>query len=187
MKILYLHGLNSAFNPNNEKVLELEKIGEVIAFSYDSLSSPASIEKVISTFIVEADIEALAGTSYGGYWAMILGKKFKLPSIAINPAIEPKHALTRAVIKNKGIFVNYVTGACETMQVGVQWEFKKVCADFEPMPLIAVDLEDEVIDSHKTIESIGVPVIAYAGGSHRFDHMKSFAEHVRVYLSEINE
>ena len=46
---------------------------------------------------------------------------------------------------------------------------------------IVLDLGDEVIDPHETIKAVENrrPLIAFSGGSHRFDHMKALLPRVQ--------
>ena len=79
---IYIHGFNSKGDPNSQKLKELEALGNVITVDYDSFSTFESIESQLSDEILQIHesqndyFTALVGTSLGGYWASVIGKKY---------------------------------------------------------------------------------------------------------------
>ena len=52
------------------------------------------------------------------------------------------------------------------------------------LPLVLLDMGDEVINSFETRENLtGFPMIEWVGGSHRFDHMNDALQHIKQYLN----
>jgi predicted esterase YcpF (UPF0227 family) len=55
---------------------------------------------------------------------------------------------------------------------------------FDFLPLVLLDMGDEVIDSYETMKVLeGFPIRWWAGGSHRFDHMSEAITEVKSYVN----
>ncbi len=103
LTVIYLHGFNSAFDPESSKVLQLcslagvrEVIGVNVAYH-----TPEAAEKLYEG-IIEVTRRAqgrvvLVGTSLGGFYARYLGQRLGVPLVQINPALEPWITLRRAI------------------------------------------------------------------------------------------
>lgn len=89
MKILNIHGYHG--NAENSAYYVLKDIGcNVIspALDYDSESPDKTLEKLFS-IIQKNEPDAITGTSYGGFFAVLLSVRSKLPVILINPCLMP--------------------------------------------------------------------------------------------------
>ena len=186
MNILYIHGFNSAFNSESDKVKELLKIGNVIPFTYDTFDSPSNILKFIKEKIADNDIDLLVGTSYGGYWAMLLCKHLGIPAVALNPCVEPHKVLKEF----EGQCTNFVTQETRTFKLSNE-KFESVSEtnDFKYLlPLVGIELGDEVINAHESIDILKKHnLIVYEDGSHRFTNFSKFIkDHVIKYLYYVN-
>lgn len=89
MKILNIHGYNG--NSENSACCVLKNIGcDVIspAINYDIESPEKTLEKLYN-IIIENKPDVITGTSYGGFFAVLLSIKSNLPVILVNPCFLP--------------------------------------------------------------------------------------------------
>jgi predicted esterase YcpF (UPF0227 family) len=93
MKILYLHGLGS--NGQGATVKQLQQLGvEVIAPDYQPQYAKTSL-KQLKHWVLTPNIDAIVGTSMGGYYALKASNWITLPIIAINPCVAPTDMLKK--------------------------------------------------------------------------------------------
>jgi len=144
MKILYLHGYNSRFDPTTDKMKELSVLGEVVGISIDYNKTKTVIENALSD--MPNDIDILVGTSMGGWLSNKLGTLTDLPYVSINPAINPNHLLE---LKLPEFDINNNFG------------------------IVLLDENDEMINSNYTASMINgkIKYHMFEGGNHRFTHM----------------
>jgi predicted esterase YcpF (UPF0227 family) len=69
MKIVYLHGFNSAGDPSSDKVLSLSSIAQVWTPSYDTFAEPDAIEDFLLNYVQTKNPDLIMGCSLCGYWA----------------------------------------------------------------------------------------------------------------------
>lgn len=188
MTSIYFHGFNSAPNPESSKIKELEKLGAVEFIRYNSFDSYDAIFESIESQLdqlIESDKSLdflLIGTSLGGFWAATMSAHTGLAAVLINPSINPANSLERYV----GIeFVNYVTGSTDRMEAHVP-------STYYPIPpfgtfIVLLDKGDDVFDEAKTRYKFkeNVPVISFAGGSHRFEHMKEALPSIKKFYNQV--
>lgn len=184
---IYLHGFNSKGDLNSLKVKELQKLGETITIDYDSFSKFDSIDAQLSDEIKQICISkkdhftVLVGTSLGGYWASVIGKKYGIPAVLINPAVQPQQSL------KKHIGIQYKNFKDEQQNMLA----KDVPASYSDasnigMFLILLDQEDDVFDSKITDSWFTANrVITYEGGSHRFEHMKESLPEISKFINHV--
>jgi predicted esterase YcpF (UPF0227 family) len=84
MNLLYLHGLESKLS--DEKRAILERYATVIAADLDYKSNPNMIEHLYNTY-QDQEIDAIIGSSMGGFAGYYLAQLFKVPSMLYNPAL----------------------------------------------------------------------------------------------------
>ena len=104
-KILYIHGFNSA--GGGHKSQELQKMfpdWQVLSPTFD-YKDPAGVQKKLDSLVRTQRVNAVMGTSLGGFFAIYCTKKHKLPAMVINPTIRPSETLAKLLGKQK----NYVT------------------------------------------------------------------------------
>jgi uncharacterized protein len=184
---IYLHGFNSAFDPNHEKVRHLETIGYVTGITYDTTAKYSKIFDDLTEHVRQYDLTdvVFVGTSLGAFWAAKMSQYFGTPSVLINPCYDPTSMLQKYVGEQTnyqtGVKTNFTVDSCEsyvgTVLQGLQFNYK---------PLMIVDLGDEVIDSNKTIELLSTKMsetVQWNGGSHRFDHMEQSLDYIRSYVN----
>ncbi len=183
MKIIYIHGFNSA--GYGDKINHLRE-----AFGDENVITPTlppNPEKAIKLleYLVEKmkdDGLYLVGTSLGGYYAMYLTYKYNVPSIIINPAIKVYESLKDEV----GTQTNYKTNEV--------YEFKKEYLDYlksievpkselekvKDKIFVYLDEGDELLDSKETANFFkDFYVKMYPDGNHRFTHMKELIEDMK--------
>lgn len=182
-RFVYIHGFASAFEATNSKVRELEKLGEVVGFDYDST---ARRDEILHRAFTEVDWtdSVPVGTSLGGYFAATVGCLLSRPAVAINPSVDPYVTLGLKLGKH----ANFVTGVVEELGAhAVQsyqgFELPVVCHRF--LPLVLLDLGDEVLNARATEKLFSglAPVRAWEDGSHRFEHMAEALPVIRGYLN----
>lgn len=187
MQFIYLHGFNSAFDPNANKVASLLKLGKVVGITYDTFASYEEIFEYISSQVSECiDEIVFVGTSLGGYWAAQMAKHFGTPSIIINPCYDPGSMLRRYqdetmtnyyTLENKSLSEETIDTYSEKYIFGSDYSYKY-------LPLVLLDMGDEVINSLGTSQVLaGFPMLQFGGGSHRFDHMEESLSKISDYVS----
>lgn len=155
MKILYVHGYGSRVNPKSEKYKVLGFLGKVngVAPNYDLgyYSVIKELKEAFQTF--KPDL--IVGTSMGAWSASIMGEMYSIPTIALNPVLNPEN-VTQGCLKGMG-YKEFV---------------------FDSRVKVFLNAQDEVIDSFNTeriLKAKGItPVIldGAKGGSHRFENIK---------------
>lgn len=102
-KLLYIHGFGSSFNPYGAKVLKLSEIFDVVGVTIDHTRAPDENINIIDSEVSKHGVDAIIGTSMGGYLATLYGVPRGMPVIAINPAYNPSQSLRRHI----GVGVDY--------------------------------------------------------------------------------
>ena len=188
MIYVYLHGFNSAYNPENPKVQALSTLGDVIGVNFNSFTTYQEIFEQISreiyTQVQDRDNMVLVGTSLGGFWAAEMGRHFGVPSVIINPCYDPCDMLRKCV---GYVMTNYITGEATVITNEIA-ESYPTCGmngkdrTFKFLPLVLLDVGDEV--SAKTLKALeGFPTKVWEGGSHRFDHMDQAIPFIQEYVN----
>ncbi|MBL4767698.1 MAG: hypothetical protein JKY94_08290 [Rhodobacteraceae bacterium] len=176
MKIFYIHGWASSFDPSSNKVRDLEKLGDVEGRNIDYSKSFSLLSEILCMTIVGSGADMIVGTSLGGYWAAAIGSKLGVPFVAINPAVDPATSL----LSKEGKSRTY-TGESITLT-------KEVISGYTPFSLdgcglILLDLGDEVFSSLETEKRLSphYHVVTFNGGSHRFAHMAEALNKIRQH------
>jgi uncharacterized protein len=187
-RILYLHGFNSSYSPENEKVKALSKIGEVIGIDYNTYDTYDNIHsyllREITKLSPDPDDTLIVGTSLGGFWAAEMAAYLVLPSVIINPCYDPENMLQKYV----GNQTNHKTGKVTKFSNESCLSYfgmKTQDNSYVILPFLLLDMEDEVIDSYRTksIFEDSFPIKVFEGGNHRFAHMNESLEDISKYLS----
>lgn len=146
-KALYIHGAFSAYKPESEKVVALQKSFIVIGFSYSMEKSFNDNLDDLTQFAIDQKVDFIVGTSLGGLYASWIAHQLDLPSILINPCVDPTGTINMLI----GEYTNFTTGKIE--------KFTQTLADSFPkenlinkLSLVCVGLKDDIIDPLKTID-----------------------------------
>ena len=186
MKVIYIHGFNSAgYGDKVNRLKEFFGAKNVIAptLPYDTKEAIEQLEFLVSN-LKNVEPLLLVGTSLGGAYTIYLSYKFDVQGVVINPTIKPYEDLKSQIGKQ----VNYKTGE-EYIFTEEHVEFlkniqlpKEEIAKIKDKLYIYLDEEDELLDSKETkkfFEEIGVYVKMYPGGDHRFRHMNELLEDLK--------
>lgn len=167
MKILYVHGFGSKFDPKVEKVVCLEKLGEVVGININYCEGFDAVYEKVKAVIMDNDIDLLVGTSMGGYMAGHLGTKLGIPFVALNPVIYPEKTLERRL----GTFTDYANRVC-TLTTDIIDTYGGFAMG--GCGLIAVEMGDDVIDPLETDRVLHgkYHVMVYHDGNHGFTSME---------------
>lgn len=105
--IVYIHGYTGEFghNPNSTKIQKLREYANTNGYTLHTPHypdhDPEQAHKFLTDYVSKVKAKdphaVLVGTSMGGYWAHRLSNEHKLPSVIVNPAIEPHKTLARHV------------------------------------------------------------------------------------------
>lgn len=166
MKIMYVHGFGSSFDPQSDKIVTLSQLGEVVGMSYDYTAHPADTASHLVDFALEQMPDVIVGTSLGGWYAAEVGALTGIPVVLINPAVTPSKTLRKYLGTNEDWYGNIYT-----LTEGVVDAYSAI--NLNACALVAVDKDDEVISAAATASVLEgtYNVVAFNGGSHRFDHM----------------
>ena len=184
MKVIYIHGFNSA--GYGDKVSKLkEHFGEENVLS---INLPYNPEKAISLLeylirnLKNEEPLLLVGTSLGGAYTLYLSYKFDVPGVIINPSVKPSEDLKSEVGKQKNYktdeeyyFKEEYLNFLKKIEIPIQ-ELQKI----KDKLYIYLDEGDELLDSRKTAEYFkGFYVKMFEGGNHRFQHMDELLEDLK--------
>lgn len=87
MNLLYIYGLDSKLSP--EKKVILETYGNVLTPDIDYYSNPRSISSILDQMRNEK-IDAVIGSSMGGFAGFYISTILGVPSLLFNPALEKR-------------------------------------------------------------------------------------------------
>ena len=171
--IFYCHGFASHFDPQKQKIRFLARLAPVCGVTVDYTDPPERVFNVFSRTLGACSHPLVVGTSMGGYFAAWLGGEFGCPFISINPVISPSKSLRKYIGDGRTHFGKHYTLTAEAVAAYADFPFR-----LDEKGLIVVDLEDEVIDAQMTISVVKdrTQIIAFDGGSHRFDHMPTLVK-----------
>lgn len=175
MNILYLHGYASQFDATHEKCVALGKLGTVFGIDLRYTDGYNAVMDQALAAIIEFDIDLVVGTSMGGYLAIEVANKVGIASVALNPAIFPSLSLEQF----KDMTVDFAGNAIELTD-SVRLAYPKLSTPISS--LVAVDLADDIIDPNYTMHYIN-EVIAFPGGSHRFEHMDDMLPLIEEHMT----
>jgi predicted esterase YcpF (UPF0227 family) len=191
--IVYLHGFNSAYNPDSDKILALSKLDKVYPLSYNSFDTYDNILEYISTKTKHLENLVFIGTSLGGFYAASCASALGVPCVLINPVTQG------SFVQNTGIFIkdvpmtNYVTGEVNAVTQTMIDSYNGLDIKelhYECKPMLVLDMGDELIDSENTLDHLKSIVsyssVSYPNGSHRFDHINLALRDIEYYLNNFS-
>lgn len=184
MKVLYLHGFNSAgFGSKVDKLRDIFGAENVINPTY-----PPDTEKAVKLLQylaekIKDDGGILVGSSQGGFYSMYISYHTGIPAVLINPqtrSYDPQQE-SSIIIKN--------------FKTNEEYEYKREyseylrnlelndsqIAEIKDRLYVYVDLDDDVIDGKTTYEFFrkrDVYVKGFPGGDHYFQHLVEFGEDI---------
>lgn len=179
MKILYIHGFGSAFDPTHEKVKLLETLGTVYGVDVDYCKGFDHSFETVRHAVTVNEIDLLVGTSMGGYMSACVGAELGIPFVALNPAVEPSKSLLRWI----GAFTSYI-GKEQYLSENTAASYPDIAKD--GCGLVIVESADEVIDpTHtETVLRDVYRVERFMGGSHRFTHTERALPLIKEFYNQ---
>jgi uncharacterized protein len=164
LKIMYLHGYGSQFNPGSDKVKALQKLGEVDGPDIDYGKGQQHVTDQVVAFAWDKDYDLIVGTSMGGWLASHVCVRICVPFVALNPATSPSQSLRKHVTTP----TEYDGLVCHIdMETVLTYQDINVVGGCGK---ILCEEGDEILDARKTIEYLkdfyGTKLIP--GGNHRF-------------------
>jgi len=166
IKLLYIHGFGSQYDPNSDKVKAIREHGfEVDGFTIDYTLHKKSLIAMLKFFIRENDIDGVIGTSMGGHMALEIANELSIPVVAINPAIQPHKTL------KVGKHIYYTTGKDYYLNQSVIDSYTD--ATHEAKALIVLNMDDDVICPKDTIYKYSqyYKIEKLSSGGHRCDNI----------------
>lgn len=191
--IVYLHGFNSAYKPDSDKIVALSKLDKIYPLSYNSFDTYDNIMRSILEATSHLKNLVFAGTSLGGFYAANCAAKLGVPCVLINPVTRGSFIQNNAIFIKDVPMTNYVTGevnaVTQTMIDSYDGlDIKEL--DYDCKPMLLLDLGDEIIDSEDTSKHlkdiISCSSVYYPGGSHRFDHIECSLLDIELYLNNFS-
>jgi len=179
MKILYVHGFGSRFDPEHEKVKQLEQLGKVYGVDVEFCKGYENVFKTVSWSVEEHEIDLIIGTSMGGYIAAFVSEKYDIPFVAFNPITQPSKTLERWL----GSFTDR-EGRDHYLSDNIVEKYPDM--SMEGNGIVISEMGDDIVSAHKT-ESIvedSYEFHKFTGGSHCFDHIEKAVPLIQNFLKK---
>ena len=168
--VLYFHGYGSS--PLTAKVSDLKKsFADVRAPQVPLLFDEAfaALSSYIEDIMAEKRDLFIVGTSLGGYWAAMIGARYNIPAVLVNPATDPAKSLSQ--------FNDPALTADELAK------FDKVIKSRSPRIVLLAD-DDEVIDPSEAMKLFAenAKVERFPDGGHRFQCPERITDAVKYLM-----
>lgn len=187
IQIIYLHGFNSGFDVNNQKIVDLSSIVDsVVGYTVNYLdqSEVRQLEFQIAEHVASFDGETIVvGTSLGGYFARYFSAKFKIRAILINPATNPCESLMRVAdttITNYFTKLDYYVSADAVCRLSI-YETPSI---EDALMILATD--DTIIPYEKSLALYGnfCKVVLTTGG-HRLINLNNVIAEITAFTNRL--
>tara|TARA_R100000900_G_scaffold66106_1_gene52887 strand:+ start:183443 stop:184015 length:573 start_codon:yes stop_codon:yes gene_type:complete len=179
IRIMYLHGYGSRFDPQSDKMQVLSQLGKVFGPDLDYGQGPDTVLAVAMDFARREEPDLVIGTSMGGWLASHVGAALGIPFVALNPAIQPAQTLRKYI----GHTVNYsgFDATIDADAVAAYPDFQKDSFS----GLVLCEEGDEVLGAGETMVFLEGhhDVRLLPGGSHRFSCLSSQLDSIRNHVS----
>lgn len=187
MKILYIHGFNSAGYGDKINHLKMSfGARNIIAptLDYNPIEAVAQLEFLTDAIRVKDELW-IFGTSLGGFYTLYLAWKFKIKSVLINPSIDPYSSLKNQIGFQRNFKTNEEYYFSEENLESLKNFYVKDLESLKDYVYVYLDEDDELLDSRRTAEYFkGFHVVVFQGGNHRFTHMTELIEDFKNILKE---
>ncbi len=177
--ILYIHGFASSGHSAKAGLLK-GAFSEVYTPSLSHIPRLAmeTLEQFIAALGPRRPL--LVGSSLGGYYALWLSQRLGLPAVLVNPVVAADIPAERVV----GLRQSHVDGS----RFEFTEEHYRQLADFRvenpdtSRLLLLLQLGDELLDQHKTLERLpGARALVDPGGDHGFQDFARRLEAIRAF------
>jgi len=172
MRVAYLHGFASYYDPENPKVKALEVLAAPYGLDINYYAGPQVAIQSAIYFCLKHQIDLVVGTSMGGWLASHVGAALGIPFVALNPARVPAVSLMKYTEVPEEPQFDHGGYPMPVMEPEVVMSYppisKKGCG------LVIVEKGDEVFDWEATKSDLDKyhKVVVVDGGSHRFESLR---------------
>jgi predicted esterase YcpF (UPF0227 family) len=179
MKILYVHGLGSHYNPSHEKIIALNTLGTVVGIDVDYCKGYTHVFEKVQDAVDTNDIDAIVGTSMGGYMAAQVGTNTGIPFVLLNPIVAPNVWLQKWV----GAFADH-SNSTKMLSNNTVAGYPDMITDGNG--LVLLDSKDEIISARETFRLLETTfhVKMFEGGNHCFKHMELALPLIVDYIND---
>lgn len=178
MKILYIHGFGSKYDPDHEKIKLLETLGDVVGVDLDYCDGHGrAIEKSLA--MVDDSVDLIIGTGMGGYTASFVSVETNIPFVALNPITSPSQTLEKWI----GNFVDG-TGRDHCLTEAAVSSYPDMTT--EGNGIVFVESADEVVKTSETIDALDeyYKVELFSGGNHKFTHLENILLTIKEFYRQ---
>jgi len=181
MKILYLHGWGTKYSAKNPKVSALKSIATVVGVSINYARPIGEVSDLIRKTVEKEKPDLILGSSLGGWWASFMSVMKNIPFVAINPSLQPQHTLRR--VPTSGIDYAGREYMLSPETIDAYTNFLTAGTG-----LVILDLGDEFLDAYETKLKLEnrYEIIAFPGGSHRFDHIYQSLDSISAFYQKVS-
>ena len=181
MKILNIHGYNGSAHNTAYGILENLFPGQIVSpqFDYDRYT-PNNVMSILERLIKEDKIEAIVGTSLGGFFASCLSTNLEIPVILINPCLLPFITLRKIS----------ETGSISTLAGNQFYElFGNHMGNLDMRYLSVIAGKSDEIINHKEITKYLVKTSRYdeIEGGHSFENTEVLASKISEIFRHYQE
>lgn len=166
LPLLYIHGFGSSGHSGKAQVLR-NHFPEVYTPSLSHV--PQLAVETLEEFVRALDGRvALVGSSLGGFFALHLAQRYKLPAVLVNPALFSERVVDRVL----GLNHSYFDGSrYETTEAHVASLARYRVTDPDTSRLLLLlQLGDDLLDHRETQAVLpGAQAVVEPGGSHAFE------------------
>lgn len=185
--LIYIHGYGSS--GVSDKARHYQKLFEGEAFLTPTLSTESrlavhTLENLIQTLSHHGKM-GLIGSSLGGYFAIYLAHKYKLPAVLINPAIPPwdQQAVLDGV--NRPNSSHSFSWQNEHLERLSSFRVASPSQSLQKRLLLLQQLDDEVLDAKLALDYLPqAPQIVTSGGGHRFRGIEQYDQKVLGFFAK---
>jgi|WetSurMetagenome_2_1015567.scaffolds.fasta_scaffold556824_1 uncharacterized protein len=189
--VLFIHGFSSSGNATKANILKDYYGHKETVISPDL---PVEPDKAINLLenIIESSSDSnkmIVGSSLGGFYALMLYRKYKIPTVLINPALYPWIQLEKSVGEN----INIKTGETFFWKKEFLLQLKNIedesdkNIDLKDVFLL-VATDDELIDFGETITLLGKTgsLVIWENAGHQFIRFSEALELIDKFYRKSN-
>lgn len=185
--LIYIHGYGS--NGLSDKARHYQKLFEHESFLTPSLSTESRLAVHTLENIIQAvghhEKVGLIGSSLGGYFAIYLANKYKLPAVLINPAIPPWDQQSVLDGENRPNTPQSFSWQAVHLERLSAYRVESPSQSLQQRLLLLQQLDDEVLDAKLTLDYLPqVPQIVTSGGGHRFRGIEQYDQSVLDFFAK---
>ena len=184
--VLFIHGFSSHGYGSKAKALREYFTEKGVPFLAPSLSYvPELAMQTLEEIIRVCDDVKLIGSSLGGYYAVYLAEKYRLPVVLINPAVRSHETLSRML----GMAPNFYDESRFEWKESHLEMLKKYESEISDQSrvMLLVQKGDELLDYREAVEKFpDAKMIVEEGGSHGFDGVERYFDRIDMFLKQVD-